>query len=273
MDKFDCKEVRDYKLAQAKELVEGMETKPSLIIIQVGSRADSTRYVRNKINRCLDVGIEANAIVLPESSTTEEVIETIKQHHKVSAIIVQCPLPKHIDEFEVINAVPYYQDCDGLTVRNVGLLHSQKPVIVPATAQGIIDLFDYYNIDLASKNVLLVGRSNLVNRPLYELMLQRNATPTIAHTKTKCLDKHLIDATYDIIVGAIGKPLELKYVNAMFIIDVGINVMHDGTMVGDFDIDTCYCGMYTTVPSGVGLLTQQAIVHNVIKCHNMRNNI
>ncbi len=273
MDKFNCKEVRDYKLAQAKEVVEGMKIKPSLIVIQVGSRADSTRYVRNKINCCLNVGIEANAVVLPESSTTEEVIEVIKQHHKVSAIIVQCPLPKHIDEFKVVNAVPHHQDCDGLTVRNVGLLHSQRPMIVPATAQGIIDLFDYYDISLASKDVLLVGRSNLVNRPLYELLLQRNATPTIAHTKTKSLDEHLIDASYDIVIGAIGNPLELEHVNAVFIIDVGINVIHDGTMVGDFDIDTCHCYKYTTVPNGVGLLTQQAIVHNVIKCHNMRNDI
>ncbi len=268
MKQFNCKEVRDSKLKQIKLIVDTLEVRPTLLVIQVGSRPDSTRYVRNKINRCLEVGIEAKALVLPETITTDELIQVVlEEQEKVSALIVQCPLPSHINEIEVLNSLHPVVDCDGLHPLNIGFLHSQQHTMVPATAQGIMDLFEHYEIDVTGMEVLLVGRSNLVNRPLYELLLQKNATPTIAHTKTRNLQEKLSSGNYDIVIGAIGQDRGLSNVNAKYIIDVGINVNTEGKLHGDFDIDTCNCEYYTPVPSGVGLLTQASVVTNILKCH------
>lgn len=270
---LDCKTVRDTKLQEIKERVALYKVKPSMMVVQVGKREDSTRYVNNKIKRCLEVGIQADVDRFTETITTKELIEKVKEiQESVSAIIVQCPLPKHIDEKAVIKAINPLKDCDGLTEENIGLLHNQNPRIVPATAQGILDLLDFHNIDVQGMNVLLIGRSNLVNRPLYELLLQRNATPTIAHSKTKGLQEILSSGHFDMVIGAIGQDRFLKNVKTQYIIDVGINVDENGKLHGDFDIDSCQCDFYTPVPSGCGLLTQEAIVENIVKCHLLQEN-
>ena len=270
---LDCKAVRDFKLEQYVNEIKCMKTKPSMAVIQVGDRKDSTKYVNNKIAKCLDCGIEATAHRLDEKITTEELVEKVKEIQEgVSAIIVQCPLPKHISEKTVMSVINPYKDCDGLTRKNIGYLHDQNPIIIPATAQGILDLIDYHKINVEGMDVLLIGRSNLVNRPLYEALLQRNATPTLAHSKTKNLQEKLSSGKYDMIVGAIGQCKFLRNVNTKYIIDVGINVDENGKLHGDFDIESANCEYYTTVPGGVGVLTVESVIGNIVKCHKLQYN-
>lgn len=268
---LDCKIVRDTKLAEIKKQVALCKTKPSMAVIQVGDRPDSTKYVNNKIARCVECGIEGEVVKLAETITTQELVEKVKEvQERVSALIVQCPLPKHIDEKLVMEAINPLKDCDGLTTENIGLLHNQQPRIIPATAQGVLDLIDYYQIDVEGMDILLIGRSNLVNRPLYEALLQRNATPMLAHSKTLDLKSKLASCDFEIVIGAIGKSEYLGGVNTRYIIDVGINVDESGKLHGDFNMDTSVCEYYTKVPGGVGLLTQAGIVGNIIKCHMLQ---
>ena len=268
---LDCKIVRDTKLEEIKKQVALCKTKPSMAVIQVGNREDSTRYVNNKIARCIECGIDGEVIKLEDSITTEELIDKVKEvQERVSALIVQCPLPNHINEKAVMEAINPLKDCDGLTTENIGLLHNQFPRIIPATAQGILDLIDYYKIDVEGMDILLVGRSNLVNRPLYEALLQRNATPMIAHSKTLDLQAKLSSGDFEMVIGAIGQSEFLTKVSTKYIIDVGINVDHLGKLHGDFDMEFCRCDYYTKVPGGIGLLTQGAIVGNVLTCHMLQ---
>ena len=272
MQKLDCKAVRDFKLALHKEEIKKLGVQPKLTIIQVGDRADSNRYVANKAKRAEECGIEVKIVKLAKD-VPQQILNIVVSSEQWScdSIIVQCPLPKHINEKEVLGFINPMQDCDGLTKENIGYLHYQEPRITPATAQGILDLLDYYKVDVTGMDILLIGRSNLVNRPLYEALTQRNATCTLAHSKTKNLQQKL-ESGYDMVIGAIGQDRFLKNVDAKYIIDVGINVDENDKLHGDFDIDTCSCEYYTPVPSGVGLLTQEAIVGNIVKCFKLLHN-
>ena len=271
MKQFDCVKFRNDRLKQLQKKVALLKTKPSLLIIQVGDNPASNKYVNNKIKRCEEVGIDCTLKKFPETITENDLINkiTISQHY-YSSIIVQEPLPKHIDSKKVNSVIYQYKDCDGLVKSNIGCLHNQQNCITPATPQGIINLFDYYNINLEGKNVLIVGRSNLVGRPLAELFLQKDCTVTISHSKTKDLQRDLSSGNYDIVVGCIGKAKLLKNVNTKYIIDVGINFI-DGKMCGDFDIETCNCEWYTPVPNGVGQLTVATVAENIVKCHELQN--
>lgn len=272
MQKLDCKAVRDFKLALHKEEIKKLGVQPKLTIIQVGDRADSNRYVANKAKRAEECGIKVNIVKLKENISQEKLENIVfGEQSMCDSIIIQCPLPKHINEKEVLSLINPMQDCDGLTKENIGYLHYQEPRIIPATAQGILDLLDYYKIDVTGMDILLIGRSNLVNRPLQEALTQRNATCTLAHSKTKNLQQKL-ESGYDMVIGAIGQDRFLKNVDAKYIIDVGINVDENGKLHGDFDIDTCSCEYYTPVPSGVGLLTTHAIVGNIVKCFKLLHN-
>lgn len=269
---LDCKSVRDKKLLESKAYIDTLEHKPRLLVIQVGDRSDSNRYIKNKINRCEEVGIKCTLLKLEEDISEGCLINYIKsmqsQYH---SLIIQSPLPSHINEQNVMNTIDYRKDCDGLGQTNIGLLHSGNPNIVPATAQGILDLLDACDCGVTGMNIMLIGRSKLVNKPLQELLCQRNATVTLCHSKTRCLHKMLKSGDYDMVIGAIGKHNYLKNVNTKYIIDVGINVLDDGKLGGDFDISTCSCRYYTPVPSGVGLTTTSAVITNILKCYKLHN--
>lgn len=270
---LDCKVVRDLHLQESKEYIEKLTIKPRLLIIQVGNREDSNKYIKNKKARCEECGIEVHVLRMSEDSSEQLLINYVKSmQSKYHALIVQCPLPSHIDEQIVMNEIDYKKDCDGLNYINIGLLNSGQYSIVPATAQGIINLLDFQKIDVSGMNILLIGRSNLVNRPLRELLCQRDATVTMAHSKTRHLQDMLSSGNYDMVIGAIGKPKHLKNVNTKYIIDVGINVGDNGKLCGDFDIDTCNCEYFSPVPKGCGLLTQSSIVENVISCYKLQQN-
>ena len=271
MQKINCLEFRDTKMKEIKERVESMIKKPSLLIIKVGDDQASNKYVSNKIKRCEDVGISVELIQMPENVTESDIITTLTLHQpEHNAVIIQEPLPKHIDSKTVNSYIYNYKDCDGLTEENIGRLFNQRNCITPATPQGIVNLFDFMNVDLSGKEVLVIGRSNLVGRPLAELMLQEDATVTIAHSRTKNLEEKVASGRYDIIVSCVGKAKFLKGAKAEYLIDVGINLDENGKMCGDFDIDTCDCEYYTSVPGGVGLLTQATIVENIIKCFQLQ---
>lgn len=270
MNKIDCVKFRDDKLARLKSEVEEMDNKPALLVVQVGDNPASNKYVANKVKRCEETGIECTVLKLDESITEEELINTVRfNQYDYSAIIVQEPLPKHINSKKVNKYVMPKRDCDGLTMANIGSLHNQNNKLTPATPQGVVDMFDYYNVDLTGKEVLIVGRSILVGRPLAELMLQKDATVTVAHSKTKNLQEKISSGRYDIIVACIGQAKFLKNAKAEYLIDVGINFM-DGKMCGDFDIESAICNYYTSVPQGVGQLTVATVVENVIKCHKLQ---
>lgn len=271
MKKINCLEFRDTKVMELKERVSSMQKKPSLLVIKVGNDPASTKYVNNKVNRCKEIGLETKIINLDENVTETELIDTITLNQiSYDAVIVQEPLPKHISSKKVNSYVISDKDCDGLTEYNIGRLYNQRNNVAPATPQGIVNLFDFMNVDLSGKEVLVIGRSNLVGRPLSELMLQKDATVTIAHSKTKNLEEKISSGRYDIIVACVGRAKFLKNAKAEYLIDVGINHDENGKMCGDFDIDTCECQFYTSVPGGVGLLTQVTIVENIIKCFQLQ---
>lgn len=269
MQKIDCIKFRDYKLSQFKSEIETMSEKPSLLVIQVGNNPASNKYVANKVKRCEEVGINCTVSNLNENVSESTLIDILKNTQDFySAVIIQEPLPKHINSKNVNSYLKPHKDCDGLTMDNIGQLHNQQNRITPATPQGIMNMFDFHDIDLAGKDVLIIGRSMLVGRPLAELMLQKDATVTVAHSKTKNLDEKISSGDYDVIVSCVGQAKFLKNAKAKYLIDVGINFI-DGKMCGDFDIDSAICDYYTSVPEGVGVITQATIIENVIKCHRL----
>ena len=270
---LDCNIVRGTHLGMAEDKIKELEKQPRLLVIQIGNNPSSERYIRNKIKTCQDVGIYCHHQKINNESISEELlIKSIQlEQEDYDAVIVQCPLPEHINVQNVMNAIDPKKDCDALGKENIMLLHTGEPAIVPATAQGILDLLDFYQYDVEGENILLIGRSQLVNKPLQELLCQRNATVTLAHSKTANLGDMLENGGFDIIISAVGKPKCLEYAESKLLIDVGINFDEDGRMCGDFDIDSCTCKYYTSVPKGVGLLTQEAIVCNVIKCYEMQH--
>jgi methylenetetrahydrofolate dehydrogenase (NADP+)/methenyltetrahydrofolate cyclohydrolase len=271
----------DIKQRLAREigeaLVEGKRA-PKLMIISVGEDPASKVYVRNKLKAAAEVGIIANHFPMQaDLVTTEYVKETISLFNKdpyLDGIMVQLPLPKHLNEREIIDAIDPEKDVDGLTTTNIGRLRSGQPGLYPCTAKGIIDLCKYYDIELDGKDVTIVGRSNIVGKPLADMMMAAGATVTQCHSHTLDVRFHTLPA--DIVVAAIGKP---KFVGRGYIgyervvIDVGINRDEDGRLCGDVDFDDVadYCSAITPVPGGVGPMTVAELMSNTVEA--WRNNM
>ena len=245
--------------------------KPCLATILVGDDPASSTYVKNKHKACLDLGIMTKDNRLSSNTTQEELIELIKtlnNDNSVNGILLQLPIPKHMDEFEVVNTIDPKKDVDGLTNFSSGLLFNNKAHLIPCTPHGIIKLFEYYNIGLDSKDIIIINRSNLVGRPLTILLLQRNATVTICHSHTKNLQEKLRKS--DIIITAVGdrKKFTLKKEDVkddVVVIDVGIS-MENGKVVGDVDFDSIAdkASWITPVPGGVGPMTITMLLQNTI---------
>lgn len=246
---------------------------PTLAVVLVGADPASQIYVSNKEKACAEVGINSRTIKLPENSALEDilaVIQTLNENKSVNGILVQLPLPKGLDSTRVIEKIDPSKDVDGLTYINKGKLASNSGGIAPCTPSGIIDLLQYNNVEIEGKNAVIIGRSQLVGRPVEILLNNLNATTTICHSKTR--DLKSITKQADILVVAVGKP---KYINADYvkngatIIDVGINRV-DGKVVGDVDQESlkdCY-GLITPVPGGVGPMTITELLKNTLKCAN-----
>ena len=265
-------EMRATLAREVAQAVESGRRAPRLAIVTVGNDMASCVYVRNKKKACDEIGIEVTHVAFSEGCSEAEVIECIERLNEdrtVDGIMVQLPLPEGWDESLIINSIDIIKDVDGLTIANVGALRYGKPIYIPCTARGVMDLLKYYNIEVEGKDVAIVGRSNIVGKPLADLFMAAGATVTHCHSKTNNLAAHLQSA--DIVVSAIGKP---KYLTSKFfgphtevIVDVGINRDENGKLCGDIDFTDMQhrCDYITPVPGGVGPMTVAELMQNTVE--------
>lgn len=244
---------------------------PCLAVILVGDDKASQTYVNSKEKACKACGIRSLKYTL-EANTGEsaliDLIQSLNENDEVDGILVQLPLPKHIDENKILEKISCEKDVDGFHAVNVGRLVSGLDGFVPCTPCGIMRLFKEYGIEVSGKNAVVIGRSNIVGKPMANLLLNANATVTVTHSKTQNLAKITKDA--DIIVVAIGKPNFLKadmVKNGAVVIDVGINRLENNKLVGDADFENVAnkCSFITPVPGGVGPMTIAMLLKNTIK--------
>lgn len=263
----DIKDELKEKVARLKE--EG--TVCSLAVIQVGNDPASSVYVNNKKKACAYIGIESVAYELPEETTENELLDIIKKLNedpKINGILCQLPLPKHIDEDKVINAISPYKDVDGFHPQSVGSLVIGQPGFVSCTPAGIIQLLKRSNIEISGKNCVVIGRSNIVGKPMALLMLRENATVTVCHSKTKDLKDICKQA--DILIVAIGKTefVTAEYVKeGAVVIDVGIHRDENNKLKGDvlFEEVEPVASYITPVPGGVGPMTIAMLMNNCVE--------
>lgn len=242
-----------------------------LAVIQVGNDPASSVYVGNKKKACEYIGIKSLAYELTEDTTEEEIlhlIDELNKNPKVHGILCQLPLPKHIDEDKVIKAISPEKDVDGFHPQNVGALTIGQPGFVSCTPAGIIELLKRSNIEISGKNCVIIGRSNIVGKPMALLMLRENATVTICHSKTQNLKEICKQA--DILIVAIGKPqfVDSEYVkDGAVVIDVGIHRDENNKLCGDVDYDSVEpkASYMTPVPGGVGPMTISMLMNNCVE--------
>ena len=278
MDKIiDGKLVRETVKGELKKEIGELKEELTLAVIQVGNNEASNIYVNNKIKLCNEIGINSIHKKFDDIITEEELIneiEKLNSDDSVNGILVQLPLPDVFNTKKVINTISYLKDVDGLTTTNIGKLYNDEESIVPCTALGVIKLLDYYNINLEGRNVAVVGRSTLVGRPLFKLLLDRNATVTMCHSKTSNLENVL--KTKDIIISATGKKGLIKkemVKDGAVVIDVGITRV-DNKIYGDVDFDEVYdkVSFITKVPGGVGPMTVICLMENTLNCYKLQKN-
>ena len=263
-----------------KEEVKSLQEKginPGLAVVVVGNDPASRVYVNNKEKDCEYIGINSFEYALPEDATEEEVlslIDKLNNDEKVSGIIVQLPVPKHISEEKIINAISPKKDVDAFHPENVGRIMTGSYSFLPCTPAGVMELLEEYNIEISGKKCVVIGRSNIVGKPMAMLLIHKSGTVTVCHSKTKDLKEVVKDA--DIVVAAIGKA---KFVTADMIkegavvIDVGINRDEDGKLCGDVDYKNISEKAYaiTPVPGGVGPMTRAVLMKNTVTA--AKNNI
>lgn len=269
-------QIKDELIEEVKELKEkGISV--TLAVIQVGNNPASTVYVRNKKKGCEYIGIGSLSYELPEETTEEELLSLIRElngRKDVNGILVQLPLPAHINEDKVIQTIDPKKDVDGFHPQSVGALCIGQPGFVSCTPAGIIELLKRSDISIEGKECVILGRSNIVGKPMSLLMLRENATVTIAHSRTKNLKE--VTSRADILIVAIGKP---KMVTADYIkegavvIDVGINRDENGKLCGDVDFASALpvCSAITPVPGGVGPMTIAMLLHNCVQSVALQN--
>ena len=273
-----AQQLKEEMREQVAELVKQYGRKPCLDVILVGENPASMSYVRSKIKATEYCGFDGELIQLPETTSQEELLRIIRERNTnpaVDGILVQLPLPKHIDEQRVIEAIAPEKDVDGFHPTNVAKLWLNQQTIVPCTPMGIMALLEKSGTPLEGQHAVVVGRSNIVGKPIAKLLLDKNCTVTIAHSRTANLGAICREA--DILVVAVGRPQmitgEMVKPGAT-VIDVGINRTADGKLVGDVDFDSVepIAGAITPVPGGVGPMTITMLMHNTIECYKNRIN-
>ena len=250
-----------------------------LAVILVGDDPASQVYVRNKIKACDEVGIKSFLCKLPAESTFDEVAGTIRylnENPDVSGMIFQLPLPKHLDENSLLDLIDPEKDVDGCHYVQKGRLWTGRDSLVACTPYGVMKLLEYYDISLQGKNAVVIGRSNLVGKPLAQLLLDANCTVTICHSKTQNLAE--ITSRADIVCVAIGKAKFLTsdmVKNGAVVIDVGMDRDENGKLCGDVDFDSVApkCSYVTPVPGGVGPMTVTMLLANTVKAYKAQNEI
>lgn len=262
---------------EIKKEVSSLEKKPKLAVVLVGNNPASEIYVRNKQKKAIELGFESVVLPLPEDISEENLLEHIyilNEDTSINAILVQLPLPKHLNQKRILEAIEPIKDVDGFTSYNFGRLAlGYKPYAIPCTPKGIIRILDEYKLEIEGKNVLVIGRSNIVGKPISLLLQSRNATVTMAHSKTKNLNDLILAS--DIVVSAVGIPNLVKNVkNDAIVIDVGINRTDKG-LCGDIDFDkTSKTASYITpVPGGVGPMTIAMLMENTLELYKLQQNL
>lgn len=270
---MDGKELSKAKRESMKEEVAALKESgivPGLAVILVGNNPASRSYVKGKEKACAEVGLHSVLLEFPETITQEFLlneIEKLNQDDSIDGILVQLPLPNHINELAVIEKISPDKDVDGFHPVNVGRMVTGKDAFLPCTPAGVIELVKAKNIDISGKHVVVIGRSNIVGKPVGHLFLSENATVTTCHSRTN--DLKAITKQADILVAAIGKPevITADYIKeGAVVIDVGINRVESGKLVGDvlFDEAKEVASYITPVPGGVGPMTITMLVHNTI---------
>lgn len=251
---------------------------PKLAVIMVGDDKASKIYVRNKSKACEEIGIKYEEYILPNTTTMEELIgliDKLNNDNTVHGILVQSPLPNNLDANIAFRAILSKKDVDGFNPENVGKLSLNQDCYVSCTPYGILKMLEAYNIPIEGKHAVIVGRSNIVGKPLIQCLLNKNATVTVCHSKTQNLEQYT--KTADILIAAIGKPkfiTENMVKENAVVIDVGINRMEDGKLSGDVDFENVASktSFITPVPGGVGPMTIAMLMTNVIKSAKQFNN-
>lgn len=276
MQILDGKEVKRIKLEELKNEVLKLDRPLGLTVIQVGDDSASNIYVKQKSKMASNLGVNFNHIKLEEDVREEEIlkiIDDLNRDNNVDGILVQMPLPEHLNSRVIQNAISPLKDVDGLTDINMGMLVHKKNCLIPCTPLGVMELLKYYNIDVAGKNVAIVGRSDLVGRPMAEVMINSDATVTLCHSKTNNLKD--ITKNADILVVAVGKAKLITsdmVKDGVVVVDVGINRLEDGSLCGDVDFDgiSSKCSYITPVPGGVGQMTVLELGYNTYKAYLLR---
>jgi methylenetetrahydrofolate dehydrogenase (NADP+)/methenyltetrahydrofolate cyclohydrolase len=277
MQIIDGRAVSAQLKSQFKQKIQDLKKtgrEPGLAVIIVGDDAASKVYVANKIKDCEEIGMKSIHLRLAADTTKEELVAAINElnaDETIDGMIVQLPLPKHLNENEILSYIDPKKDVDGLSAWQMGRLALGIPELQPCTPSGVMELLKAYNISVAGKNAVVIGRSNIVGKPMALMLLRENATVTVCHSKTKDLTK--IAAAADILVVAIGRA---KFVTAdmvkdgAVVIDVGMN-RADGYLCGDVDFEAVKdkCSFITPVPGGVGLLTRTMLLANTIKAYEL----
>ena len=270
---LDGKKVSEKVLEDVKNRVKLSDKQPYLNVILVGDNTASRIYVNNKRKAAEKVGVRSNIIELPydtEEKTLLDLINKLNNDETVTGIMVQLPLPEHINKNNIVKAINPKKDVDGFHPENVGkLVLGIEPYFYPATPQGILMLLDEYGIQIEGKHAVVIGRSNIVGKPVAQMLLNRNATVTICHSHTPNLEE--IIKTADILVSAVGKKIvRCKMVKKnTVIVDVGIFKGADGKLTGDvdFDIVSPSCDFISPVPGGVGPMTIASLMYNASKVY------
>ena len=269
--------IKEEVKVEVAQLVEEKHITPGLAVILVGSDAASATYVASKAKSCKNAGIYSVVHEMPDSITQEELLETIEmmnKNPKLDGILVQLPLPKHIDTTIVLEAINPLKDVDGFHPYNVGRMVSNLDSFLPATPFGVMRMFEEYGIELSGKNVVVIGSSDIVGKPMASLLINAKATVTVCNSRTKDLASHTKAA--DIVVIAVGVPYLLKadmIKEGAIVIDVGINRLDTGKLVGDADFEDCKskCSHITPVPGGVGAMTIGMLLKNTLKAAKLRD--
>ena len=269
--------IKEEVKVEVTQIVKEKNITPGLAVILVGNDAASATYVASKAKACKDAGIYSVVHEMPESITQEELLDTINMMNnnpKLDGILVQLPLPKHIDTTTVLEAINPLKDVDGFHPYNVGRMVSNLDSFLPATPFGVMRMFEEHNIELSGKDVVVIGSSDIVGKPMASLLINKKATVTVCNSRTKDLKAHTSKA--DIVIIAVGVPYLLKedmVKDGAVVIDVGINRLDTGKLVGDADFEGLKnkCSHLTPVPGGVGPMTIAMLLKNTIKAANLRD--
>lgn len=273
-----AKKIRGELKLEVEELNK-KKIKPKLAVIMVGDDKASGVYVRNKSKACNEIGIEFEEFLMDSSIKQEDLINlinTLNERKDINGILLQSPIPPHLNIREAFNTINYKKDVDGFNPINVGKLSIGEDSFISCTPYGVIKMLEEYDIPIEGKRAVIIGRSNIVGKPLIQCLLNKNATVTVCHSRTKNIEEITKEA--DILIAALGKPKFVKedmVKEGAVVIDVGINRNEEGKLVGDVDFENVSkkASYITPVPGGVGPMTIAMLMNNVVKAAKVQNNI